>query len=106
MIDHLLDLDVLMAVHEKKMGPVLPNPLVLGKRQGEALETATRRTLTDELERSVPAEVAREAADVLVQHPEQRLVLGEALLAIFIHGHSVRQSSGSPEKPSLPLLDA
>src|SRR5690242_18543015 len=69
--DHLLDLDVLMTISKQEVGAVLPDPLVLGQGQREALEAAARRALANELERLHPPEAARNAADVLVERPEQ-----------------------------------
>jgi hypothetical protein len=85
--NHLLDLDVFVAIGKKKVSAVLPNPLILSEGQGEAFEAAAGRTLTDELERILAAEARRNTIDVLVQHPEQRLVLRETLLTILIHHH-------------------
>lgn len=69
--DHLLDLDVLMTISKQEVGAVLPDPLVLGQGQREALKAVARRALANELERLPPTKVARNTADVLVERPEQ-----------------------------------
>src|SRR5690348_15479475 len=83
-----------MTLRNQKMGSVLPDSLVLIQGQPQALEAAGRRTLTDELERFPAAQLVRETADVLVERPEQRFVLRETFLTVFIHSPSVRQRSG------------
>jgi hypothetical protein len=83
--DHLLDLDVLVTIRDQEVSAVLPNPFVLRQGQRQALEAAAGRTFTDELERLAASELARKTADVLIERPEQRFVLGETLLAVFIH---------------------
>ena len=40
--DHLLDLDVLVAGEKQEVRPVLSDALVLGEREREPLEAATR----------------------------------------------------------------
>jgi hypothetical protein len=85
MSDHLLDLDVFVTVCQKEVGPVLPDSFVLFDGQRKALEAAARRTLTDELEWLPTTQPAGEIVDVLIERPEQRLVLRKTLLPVFIH---------------------
>jgi hypothetical protein len=63
----------------------LPDSLVVFDGQRKALKAAARRTLTDELERLLTTQPAGETVDVLIERPEQRLVLRETLLPVFIH---------------------
>jgi hypothetical protein len=74
--NHLLDLDVLMARLEKEMRAVGTDLLVLAKGQQEPLEATAGCALTDELVRSLPTECPGDADDILIECPEQDLVLG------------------------------
>jgi hypothetical protein len=85
MSDHLFDLDVFVTIREKEMSSVLPDSFVLRQGQRQALEAAAGRTFTDELERLSSIKLARKAPDVLIERPEQRFVLRETLLPVFIH---------------------
>lgn len=85
MSDHLLDLDVFVTGRKKEVSPVLPDSFVLFDGQRDALEAAARRTFADELERLSATQPPGQTVDVLVERPEQRLVLRKTLLPVFIH---------------------
>jgi hypothetical protein len=88
-LDNLLDLDVLVPGTKQEVGAVTADALVLLQGEREPFEASAGRALAHELVRGVAAKRGRNLLDLLVERPEDHLVVRKTFFASFTHPSTV-----------------
>jgi hypothetical protein len=87
--DYQFDLDIYVVKHHQEVRAFSAHALVFAAGHEDALEALDSRALAHEFVRGITTETAADGCDVLIDLPEERLVLREPCVAALGHRRDV-----------------